>query len=198
LQHLPVTQRASLILRDVLGFSAREAADVLDTTVASVNGALRRARKAVKEWPPGQHQQATLRDARRRRCPKGRRALHQRVGARRPRRDPRDAGRGRNLQDAAASGLVPRPRRDRRLPHPLRAPGSLTPATGPCQRAAGIRLLRLEEEKSYTGLTLDVLTLDGSRVTEVTAFVSPHTRGPTRERFAADALGRFSLPERLD
>jgi RNA polymerase sigma-70 factor, ECF subfamily len=55
-----------------------------------------------------------------------------------------------------------------------------------------------EEKKCYTGLTLDVLTLDGSRVTEVTAFVSPHTSGPARERFATDVLGRFGLPERLD
>jgi RNA polymerase sigma-70 factor (ECF subfamily) len=75
LQHLPATQRAALILRDVLGFSARESAEALDTTVASVNGALRRARKAVAERLPRQSQQATLR-ALGDRYPAARRALH--------------------------------------------------------------------------------------------------------------------------
>jgi RNA polymerase sigma-70 factor (ECF subfamily) len=59
-QHLPANQRAALIMFDVLGFSAREIADALDTTATSVNSAVRRARKLVGERVPERSQQTTL------------------------------------------------------------------------------------------------------------------------------------------
>jgi RNA polymerase sigma-70 factor (ECF subfamily) len=61
LQHLPARQRAVLILRDVLGFSARETAEALETTPVSVDSALQRAHKTVDQRLPDQSQQATLR-----------------------------------------------------------------------------------------------------------------------------------------
>jgi RNA polymerase sigma-70 factor, ECF subfamily len=61
LQHLPARQRAVLILRDVLGFSAREAAEVLETTPASIDSALQRAHKTIENRLPEQSQQTALR-----------------------------------------------------------------------------------------------------------------------------------------
>ncbi|MEV6814659.1 sigma-70 family RNA polymerase sigma factor [Micromonospora sp. NPDC051296] len=54
IQHLPPRQRAAVILHDVLGWPARQTAQVLDGTVASVNSALQRARATLRgHLPPG-------------------------------------------------------------------------------------------------------------------------------------------------
>ena len=143
LQHLPPNQRAALIMREVLGFSAKESADTLDTTVASINSALQRARKTIDDKLPERSQQTTLRalddDAVR--------ALVERYVDAWERNDV-DAVVAMLTEDATFAmppnlALVPRPGGDRGVPadRPDEPPPALPPDRG--ERAARVRDVHL-------------------------------------------------------
>ena len=213
LQHLPARQRAVLILRDVLGFSAREVAQTLETTTAAVNSALQRAREAVDARLPERSQQATLRSL-------GDQGLREVVDAYVEAWDRGDVGavvamltedaafampplrtwyRGR---DAIAVFLAGWPLSGRWRWRPL-----LTRANG--QPALAFYSWD-PDESAYMPFALNVLSLRGERISEVTAFIARSAHIPDRaviarlpeqpydpERLVA-AFGRFDLPPRLD
>jgi len=187
LQHLPARQRAVLVLREVLGFSAREVADSLETTVPSVNSALQRARKTVDERLPARSQQETLRSLGDDRI---RELVESLVDA--FERGDVDAILATVAEDATFamppyadwyrgrdaigdSWLMPGgpPPRLRYLP--TRANGQLALGT----------YRRDPERGRYVAIALDVITLDGSRISDITAFRTP------------EVFGRFGLPGEL-
>ena len=187
LQHLPPRQRVVLVLRDVLGFSAKEAARSLDTTVASVNGALRRARTAMDDRLPDQSQQATQRAL-------GDRRLSKLVSqfADSFESGEIDAVLAMLTHDVTFS-MPPYPEwcsgRDTvgkswLMPGgpPPRLRYAATRANG--QPALGTYLLD-ERSGDYLPIALDVLTLRGSLIADVTAFRTPAV------------LDRFGLPHRI-
>jgi RNA polymerase sigma-70 factor, ECF subfamily len=211
LQHLPANQRAVLILREVLGFSAREVSQTLETSVASVNSALQRARKTIDERLPEQSQQATLRSLGDERL----RELVQDYMQAMQRGDVETVVS--MLAEDAAWSMPPLASwyRGDDLPDFLRV-GPLSgewrwrhlPAHASGQAAVGCYTWH-EEKGAYLPFALDVLTLEGSKIKEVTAFIARSPEGD-REVFARwpdqppdssrveTVFGRMGLPARLE
>jgi RNA polymerase sigma-70 factor, ECF subfamily len=212
LQHLPATQRATLILREVLGFSAAEVAETLDTTVASVNSLMQRARKSVEERVPEQTQQATLRALG---DEKLREIVDTYVDA--WERNDVDAVVAMLTEDAAismpplASWFGPRDvfaefMRLWPLSGTWRWKTLVTTANG--QPAIGFYAWD-DEAGAHLPFALNVLTLRGDKVSDVVAFVArsiePQEREayhrwvdqPADERRLVGTFERFGLPDRL-
>jgi len=213
LQNLPANQRAVLILREVLGFSAKEAAETLDTTTASVNSALQRARAAVDERLPDQSQQETARAL-------GDDALREIVDdyVEAWQRSDVEAVVEMLTEDAAfsmpplrtwfsgrgeiATFLAGWPLSGRWRWHPVYV------------RANGQPALAFyswdPDEEAYMPFALNVLTLRGQRISDVTAFIIRNPESSDREVIARmpeqptdperleTAFRAFGLPDRID
>lgn len=169
-QHLPANQRTALLMFDVLGFSAQEIADAMDTSAASVNSALQRARKAIEERLPERTQQDTLRalgDA-------GQRELVERYTGALQRSD-MDAMLELLTEDATWS-MPPLPNwfRGRDAISRFLAMGPFTvqwrhlPARANGQLAVGCYAL---VDGAYRAYALDVLELRGDRIAAIVAFL---------------------------
>jgi RNA polymerase sigma-70 factor (ECF subfamily) len=212
LQHLPPRQRAALILREVLGFSAKETADSLDTTPQSVNSALQRARATVDERLPEQSQQKTLRAL-------GDKQLRAIV-----------EGFSDALQRGDVSAVVSLLAKDAAWSMPPMSswyrgddiPGFLRlgplsgawrwrhlPSHANGQAAIGAYVWHAGEE-AYLAFALNVFTFEGDRIKEVTSFLNRVVKGSDPDYYArfpdqpidpksnVAYFERFGLPERLD
>ena len=187
LQHLPARPRAVLILRDVLGFSARDAAGVLDTTPTSVHSALRRARQAIRARLPAQSQQKAIRSAGDRRL----RELARRLA------DALEAGQVEvivaMLAEDATFAMPPHPGwcrgRDalsRSWFMPAGSPTGLRYRPARANGQLALAAYKLDRRQGcYLAVALDVLSWQGTRISAITAFCTP------------EVFPRFGLPDKL-
>jgi RNA polymerase sigma-70 factor, ECF subfamily len=169
-QHLPGTQRAALLLRDVLGFRAREVASLLDTSEDAVNSALARARRVLRERTPERSQQETLQAL----GDDEVRALAERYTEALERGDVERIVA--LLSEDATWSMPPLPEYYRGLAEirgfllegPTTRRWRHVPARANGQLAVGGYMWDGDRFAPYV---IDVLTLDGSRITAITAFI---------------------------
>jgi RNA polymerase sigma-70 factor, ECF subfamily len=212
LQLLPANQRAVLILREVLGFSAQEVADALDTSVASANSALQRARKTVEERVPEQSQQATLRAL-------GDDELREIVERYIAAWETNDVDAVMEILAEDATFAMPPLASWFQGEESIRIFLSGWPLSGTWRwrpipaRANGQPALAFyawdEDEDAYLPFALNVLTFRGDRISDVTAFVARATDIPAGESYGRwvdepidparlyATFESFGLPERL-
>jgi RNA polymerase sigma-70 factor, ECF subfamily len=176
IQHLPPKQRAVLILREVLGWSAKDTASLLDTSVAAVNSALQRARATLQDRLPERRTEWTRSST--------------------PSEEERELLR-RYLEAherADADGLAALLAEDARLtmpPHPTWYSGRDAVITavrkgfdpefgelrsvlvGANTQPAAAHYLRRPGDTEYRALAFDVLRIEDGRVAEISSFVFP-------------------------
>lgn len=196
IQCLPPRQRVALILRDVLGWPAKDAAALLETSVASVNSALQRARSTMRGHLPERRLEWTPSGGPTR---KERAVLERYVAA---------------LDEADEDSLREILREDARCSQQSGAGGNMTPdsvwyqgretlieAWAPALRGPGAlefrhlpvranmqpalaSYVRMPGEAEYRAFALDVLRIEGGEVAEISVF-------------HPDLFPAFGLPEKL-
>jgi RNA polymerase sigma-70 factor, ECF subfamily len=191
IQYLPPRQRAILILRDALGWSAKDTAGLLETSVASVNSALQRARSTMRARLPARRLDWAL--------------------AIRPTDDERSVLRrfmdAHDRADVAAfAALLREDARQAMPPHLLwydgreamvtlfaryihptspNYPGQLRCVPTAANRLPAVAVyLRREGDDRYRLLGLDVLEIQGGQISAITSF-------------GVQLLGAFGLPQTL-
>jgi RNA polymerase sigma-70 factor, ECF subfamily len=187
LQHLSAQQRAVLVLRDVLGYRAAEVATILETSQASVNSLLRRARAAFESrLPAAGRERAPLPDSKSERDILGRFAETVETGD--------IDGMVALLTDDAWLTMPP-------LPHAYQgrtaiagflrgaeqrrgAPMRLVATRANTQPAFGCYLV-VPETEAATAFSIFVLTLEGDRISAITWFAD------------SSVLDQFGLPVTL-
>jgi len=201
LQKLPPRQRAVLILRDVMGFSATEISGQLGTSVPSVNSALQRARASAHRDLPARSQQSVLRELGDRRT----RALVRQYTDAIERGDA-DTLVSMLTEDATWS-MPPaatwfqgqRSIREWLVRDPLPQRWEHRPAWSNGQLAVGCYIFD-QDKGNYFPAVIDVLTLAGEKISAVTAFQSADVAGLPpggRQETGGQFFARFGLPGEL-